>query len=123
VPPADVLVPVVPLPHHAVDALALELAECIHDRLGEQRRRHIRINLCRDIWFRHDLIDDVEAFQLARGQLQLGRDFCSPRGVAIEDRRGPLGCDDLVNRTVQHEHPIRDRYGECPATAALANYC
>ena len=61
--PADALIAVVPLPHHAVDALALDLGERVHDRLGERRRR-IRIGICSGDRVRYDLIDDVEAFQL-----------------------------------------------------------
>jgi hypothetical protein len=57
VSPADALIAVVPLPHHTVDALALNLGE---------RRRRIRIGICSGDRVRYDLIDDVEAFQLVR---------------------------------------------------------
>ena len=70
VSPDDALMAVVPLRHHTVDTLALELGERVHDRLGEQRR-HIRIGISSDVRVRYDLIDDVEAFQFARGELQL----------------------------------------------------
>ena len=68
--PTDALIAVVPLPHHTIDALALGLGERVHDRLGEQRR-HIRIGICSDVRVRYYLIDDVKAFQFARGELQL----------------------------------------------------
>ena len=55
--PAGALIAVVPLPHHTVDALALNLGE---------RRRRIRIGICSGDRVRYDLIDDVEAFQLVR---------------------------------------------------------
>jgi hypothetical protein len=74
------LIALVPFPHDAVDAFALEFGESIHDRFGEQRRRRIWIGTCSAIRLRYDLIDDVEAFQLPRGELKNGR--------------GSLGSDD-----------------------------
>ena len=58
---SDALIAVVPLPHHTVDALALDLCERVHDRLGEHCCRRFRIGVYCGVRFRYDLINDVEA--------------------------------------------------------------
>ena len=85
-------------------------------------RRRIRIDICPGVRLRYDLIDDIETFQFAGGQLQLRRDLRRPRGVAVEDRRGPLGSDHRVDRPVQHQHPVGDRQGERAAAAPLTDH-
>ena len=67
-----------------------------------------------------DLVDDVEAEQIWRGQLEgLGR-FCLLARVAPDQCGATLRRNDAVDRELLHQHPVADGDAERAAAATLA---
>ena len=99
-----------------------DLAQRARERRVEQRRRGGGVGVGAADRLRDDLVDDVHAEQVRRGDLErLGGLDLAP-GVAPQDGRAALGRDDAVDRVLLHQHAVADGDAERAAAAALPRH-
>ena len=70
VPTANLLVSLVALVDDPGDSFSLKLAECVRNRLGENRRCCIRVGVSAAIRFRNDFVDHIQMLEIARGEFE-----------------------------------------------------
>src|SRR5262249_16795786 len=98
--------PVEPRLHQLFPLLLLDLLERFGERALERLRRGLRIAMRTAERLGHDLVDEPERLQPARGDAErLGR-IRRHVGAAPEDRRAAFRGNDRVGRILHHLHHV-----------------